>query len=494
MPGAALNAHAAMYRIAAALLVLFVSAVLVATIRSWMDWGGDDAMYIMNARTIALGQPYGVTAYIHNPLNAIHPAAPPPGLPLLLAPVYSVWGLDWVQFKLTCVVALCLFLAVFAAIAGERLSPVWALAVVAIAGLHPYTWQMKETIPPEFPFMFFAYAALWLGDRSITSNARAKRLYLSGAAICIAAAYLIRPIGIVLLPAIVLASLYQTRRLFNAGIAAAVIGFALAWGVERLVHPDLGTYMNYMQGFGLQSIGKNIKAYNIAFRHFLEDHTYARTLRGAALLTAVLAVIVTGFVVRVRARLSAFEWFTLGYAGLLLIYPINLEPDRYSYPLWPLMLIYAFAGCEWIGNRLGGWLRYVPAALLTGVLLVNYGIVYHRIVRHSGADRAEAKAINAAYDHMKRHLPADAVVIARQPTVVALLTNRRSAIWPAHCDDQQFRGYMQSIGAQYVLVDSDDDSAAGGQLDELGSFLSHNRQTLQLVYSHGPIQLYRVGS
>src|SRR6185295_9906242 len=102
---------------------------------------------------------------------------------------------------------------------------------------------------------------------------------------------------------------------------------------------DLGTYVGYLDAFGWQSLAANLKAYNVALRYFLEDHLYARKLPGIALAVFLCVVAVVGFIVRARHRLSAFEWFTLGYAALLLIYPVSIEPDRYSYPLWPLILL-----------------------------------------------------------------------------------------------------------------------------------------------------------
>jgi len=104
-----------------AALVAGVAVFLVSTLRKGHNWDGDYALYIMHAENIVAGRPYGATGYIFNPQNWIHPAAYPPGLPLLLAPVYRLAGLDLQRMKLVGVFSFALFLLVFARTATRHL-------------------------------------------------------------------------------------------------------------------------------------------------------------------------------------------------------------------------------------------------------------------------------------------------------------------------------------------------------------------------------------
>ena len=226
-----------------AALVAGVAVFLVSTLRKGHNWDGDYALYIMHAENIVAGRPYGATPYIFNPLNRIHPAAYPPGLPLLLAPVYRVAGVNLQRMKLVGVASFALFLFVFARTATHRLPTPLALALVATLGFHPWVWDFKDTVFSEFPFMFFCYATLALVD-GISEQPLSRRWAAMGAAaVTLALACLTRSIGLVLLPTILLVSWRATRRLVNSG-TLVVLTAVLLIVLVRLVFPqDAGTYV-----------------------------------------------------------------------------------------------------------------------------------------------------------------------------------------------------------------------------------------------------------
>src|SRR5262249_44525119 len=152
---------------------------------------------------------------------------------------------------------------------------------------------------------------------------------------------------------------------------------------------------------------------------------YWHTHGGRALVAAVSALVVLGLIVRLRTRPSVFEVFTVGYLALLLIYPVSLEPDRYSMPLWPLLLLYALAGCLFLGSYLKGYLRYAPATALCAVLVVDCFFTY-RVAIHRWEQPLAATAMHGQelFRAIREQLPGNAVVLAAKPSVIALFTDR----------------------------------------------------------------------
>jgi hypothetical protein len=75
--------------------------LLFINIRNDIDWGDDNAHYLLQAKYIAQGTPQANSQYIFNPdCPVLGPPAYPIGLPLLLSGVYYFMGLNFHAFSL----------------------------------------------------------------------------------------------------------------------------------------------------------------------------------------------------------------------------------------------------------------------------------------------------------------------------------------------------------------------------------------------------------
>ena len=476
-----------------AALVAGVAVFLVSTLRKGHNWDGDYALYIMHAENIVARRPYGVTGYIFNPQNWIHPASYPPGLPLLLAPVYRVAGVNLQRMKLVGVTSFALFLLVFARTATHRLPAPLALALVATLGFHPWVWDFKDTIFSEFPFMLFCYATLALVDGISEQPLNRRWAAISTASVTLALACLTRSIGLVLVPTILLVCWHGTRRLVNPGsliVLTAVLLIALA----RLVFPyDAGTYLKqFAEGSGTGLLD-GLRNYRGAVVWDLLGERSIRALGLRHLLTfAFMALMVAGFVARLRVRLTVFEVFFLLYWVALLAYPFQIEVSRYSLPVWPLMLLYGYAGAYEVGARAGAAWRIALPALVVGSLWGLYVAQYARAdfgpIPFSVTDARSLQVFNM----MKARLPADAVVLTRKPTIIALFTGRRAAIWPSPFRDEELWRYARQIGATYVLQGPLDYGVNGRKPDQFDAFLDRNQARLTLIFTNPWFRLYHI--
>ncbi|HEY9443071.1 MAG TPA: hypothetical protein VIQ25_07570 [Gemmatimonadales bacterium] len=469
-----------------------VAVFWIATLREGHNWDGDYALYIMHAENIAAGRPYGTTQYIFNPQNWIHPAAYPPGLPLLLAPVYRLAGLDLQRMKLVGVLSFALFLLVFARTARRRLPPPLAVALIATIGFHPWIWDFKDTIFSELPFMLFCYATLGLVDQMAEQPLKWNWAAISASAVGLAFACLTRSIGVALFPAILLVYWWTTRKLVNSG-TLIVLGGLLLIGLARLGFPyDAGTYVNqFAAGGGTPLLGA-LQNYAGAVR----DLIGARNVHGSglrmALTSGFLIVMLVGFVVRVRARLAVFEVFFLLYWVVLLTYPFQVEVSRYSLPVWPLMLLYAFAGAYELGTRAGAAARIAAPALLVAGLWMLQVVQYRRADFGPIPFSVTADHSREVFAVMKARLPPDAVVLTRKPTIIALFTGRRAAVWPAPFREARVWAYAHQIGATYVLQGPLDYGLNGSRPDDFDAFIERNQARLHPIFTNPWFRLYQM--
>jgi hypothetical protein len=124
-------------------------------------WGDDFAQYLMHARNLAEGRPYAATGYIYNPhYPQIGPPAYPPGTPVLLAPVWRLWGLNWTALKIVMIICLLIGLAGTAWYFRPWMPlPVRAL-LVALLGLNHFFLDQTNAIGSDLPFLMWLYLAL----------------------------------------------------------------------------------------------------------------------------------------------------------------------------------------------------------------------------------------------------------------------------------------------------------------------------------------------
>src|SRR4051812_42341810 len=146
--------------------VALVATVHLATLRPGHEWGDDFSLYVAHARNLAEGRPYADTGYLYNPnFPSLSPRTYPPVFPLLLAPVYAVFGLDLAAMKAFVVLLFTALLGLLAVILRRRLSAPYVVACLLLFGLNPYVWQHKDRLLSEVPFLLFAYLSLFLAEK-----------------------------------------------------------------------------------------------------------------------------------------------------------------------------------------------------------------------------------------------------------------------------------------------------------------------------------------
>jgi hypothetical protein len=488
------------YSILTAILITSIAIFFFSTLRDGHKWDGDEALYIMNARNIVERRPYGDVGFIPQ-RNVISPASYPPGLPLLLAPVYFFSGLDFQQMKKVCVASFILFLLIFARITRQSLPPAIALALIALVGLNPYFFShFKDTIRSEPPFLLFCYAALHLVDGLKYQHGSSKTWAIPAAGMALALAYSTRTIGIVLFPSIFLISLYKSRRLINPGTLVLAIGMSAIILMTFLFPSDPGSYMKlFADNFSIDALLKHVFAYKAAINNLLFAASLSQKTQSTPiflflllLLLSILLLVFWGFIVRIRAGLSIFEVFTVTYVVSMIIYPIDLEPSRYLAPLCPLLLFYAFYGAYTLGSSLGNTAQISLPAILFSTFAILYTINYANAdfgpIPSSMTDPSSHELFNA----IKSNLPVDAVLLARKPTIITLFTDRRAALSPASFTDDELWRYMHDIKASYIVQDLPEFGLPVDQPDEFNAFLDRNHAALSLIFSNRWFNMYRV--
>jgi hypothetical protein len=294
----------------------------------------DYAQYLLHARAIVEGRPYGDTGYLYSPLTPfVGPPLQPPGLPLTIAPLVWAFGTDSPVFRVAMLLSGLAFL-VLAAVALARTEGWYragfAAALTGIAVERAYATNVPMS---DLGFCALVWAVIVVADRPGRWSVW-RGVVVSG---LIAGALSYRTAGAPLLPAIFAYGFFRRRTVGLVPLAAAV-----AWGVVGLivlVTTPIGAaavrFAADARGISLLGMRFAVETYSLAsFQPLLYPFSNRTADLIYHIVTAPLALY--GLWRWARAHYTTFLFaVSVAYSLFLLIAPAFQA--RYLWPLFPLI-------------------------------------------------------------------------------------------------------------------------------------------------------------
>jgi hypothetical protein len=468
-----------------ALLVALAGTAYWLTLRPGQDWGSDFSQYIIHARNLATGRPYVESNYVVTfPKAGIHmPHIYPPVFPLVLAPVYRKFGLNYLALKLPGAAMFLVAAVVFYALARARgmnpLPAAFAMGAFTLSGL---VLAVKDLILSDSTYLVLSgltLLAMVLIDRNGWDDTKP----VPSAAILtflMVLSYGTRAVGLSLALAFALHEVLIKRRIrwFGAMVlgafAVSVVWFAGSVFGERSYgtefRPEIQAYMQNLTLY-LRSPGSLWMGAPRAVRYVLLS------------LTVVAAA--TAWLRRLSTGASAVEFY-LPAAILPLVLLSSGRSNRYFLPVAPLYFIYAMEGVAWLRER------YLPGRSSVEVCacaLLAMGSAFNLRGMEKGPYRqgVEQPSFIELSRFLRENVSENDLVISRHPRVVALHTDRRSAWYPEFSSDAEFDRYLADTGASYVLVYPQD------EMDRqwLAPHINAQANRFVAVFRNADFQLYR---
>lgn len=165
-------------------IVLSIGAVLFLVfnlfdLHAGLSRGGDASQYLTFAENIVSGRPYRFSVDLENKL------VPPPGFPVLLAPLIKVFGLNLKILKIPNLFYWLGFIAFLYPIFNRRIGRDFALLISLCLLAQPAFVFLKQGILTDIPFLFFLTMGLYfLSEYSLASgqdgNRRRDVLFYAG--------------------------------------------------------------------------------------------------------------------------------------------------------------------------------------------------------------------------------------------------------------------------------------------------------------------------
>ncbi len=427
-------------------MMLLSAAVAWAAIglhRTGHTWGDDFTLYLRQAGSLIDGNVGQVIADNHfNVANAAKPGFSPYvypwGFPMLLAPFYRLFGLDYAALKLVEVASLLGFLWGFHAVVRQRMTRWLALATVVFVGTSMAYLMHTDKLVSEFPYMAAVALTLWWLDRlrknqqPLDAATRRQLVILGLLAMCV---FNVRREGLAIVAAIAVAQLLDLRgRWRTADRAQILTPYAAFLGSVILLQLMLPSALApEYEGSGLHQTWSKLQG---PFRTAFANQLGFPDLAGVGLLLVFLMV-TAGVIIRLwKSPSTDAPLATFAVGSMVIVGMIPAVADRYLLAITPFAVYFAAQAVAAIplqrglpARHAGAWLATALLAATTFVHISELPSAVSDAQNFNDAGRVvdgpEAPYAQAAFNAIRTYTRQDDVVAFFKVRALTFYTDRR---------------------------------------------------------------------
>ncbi len=413
-------------KLALSVLILISGLLLFLEIKDGHSWDSDFAMYVGQAKGLIDG---GLKDLYFDNLftrtHSVHPFGPlfyPFGQPLLLAPIYGLFGLNFLAFKY--------YLALFAIgtipFLYRIISPLfknqgYTYALIACFFFNPDFIKGSDLVLSDYPYLFFSFWAL----SRFNSQSSSKDGIILG--VLIFFSYLIRDVGLLLIPSLMIFQLAHSdpssRFKLDLRKILPYATFITAFLVHLLVQIRFPSkhFERIWEGQGLESILGNILFYEDMVSSYLLTWD---TPAFSAFLPLFLLLLLGAW--SIKKRSAHLFIYCILITGVIIIWP-HKQGERFWYPTLPIFLLFIFKGIEVLSEKKEG-IKWVGVSFvgIWALIVLAKGTIDLNQRWNKDSNLAMDSEMNSHYEFIKENIPIEEPVVFFKPRVLRLFTERKS--------------------------------------------------------------------
>ncbi|MCB0689131.1 MAG: hypothetical protein KDC53_21485 [Saprospiraceae bacterium] len=442
------------------------------------------------------------------------------GLPMILAPIYKIWGLDIVKMKiLITAMGFSIFFLLYQLFKKQGFALATLLAIAGITA--PYVVVNARDIMTETPFLFWSVVALLLIIKyHESSRMNWKYYFLAFGAVIMT--YLTRAVGISMVLAMIVflfshvpwSMIYTSagrKKLFSTVEFKKFIYIML----PLLIGGVLWQIWQYSQGISQAGLLMNANlprqvednsqsAFGMIPQMLFRNETFrfqnfyssAKILPLNALYVLILIIILVGLINGFRQRnvIAFFVFFT----GMVIVFasatPQQMVIIRYFSVLLPFIIYFLFTGLvqslRYLFRKLKlvektPWLvRLVSVLILAQLFFVNLeGHSVNMTLSRVGNGPGYLDFVDVAR-WAKNNLPDDAYVVSVKPRLFYILSNKRgtrlSTLQEEYSKDYEDEklALFKRLGITHVVLDG----ISGATRENIFPIVQNHPEMFQTLY------------
>jgi hypothetical protein len=436
------------------LLILFSSLLVSFNWSNGTDWGDDFAAYILQAISIANGEVSKFISQnhftIHDSSYPVGPVTYPWGFPLLLFPVYEVFGLNFLSFKVVSLVFFIFFLLTLKLGFKRYLDYKEIVIFMAFFALNIEFINFADMVLSDIPFLFFSTLAIVLmsGKLALKSKKQAFIIFTS-LGIVIACAVMIRTNGILLLityifiltitffgerfsqfkiyfcdPFKELAKISNTFK-WMCRITPVLIILTIVVIANQILPDKQKSHLDFLTNVSINSIIDNTRYYAFLPASFFSP----KDSLGKAIYLVTFIFFIIGIKDKWKSTMVFIIYMVLTLS-LYLIWPPR-QGLRFLYPVMPFYVFYFLIGIR----KLSKLSKYTSTSIIFSSLIIIVVLIPTAItsIAHRALWRDIEGPLTSQSQEMFKFITEktykDEVVVFFKPRAMRLFTGRDSLVY-----------------------------------------------------------------
>jgi hypothetical protein len=412
-------------------ILLFFSSILVFTlglccIDTGHNWSDDFALYISQTQALLEGNTKDLLkanyfamehSYAH-----VGPYLYPNGFPILLVPIYAVFGLNFWVLKVYCLLFFVASIVVIYRIFRQLNCTVnQALSITLLVAFNYHFIRFSDHILSDLPFFFFSLLSYY----QIQKQPSKKPLEAFFLGILIFFSYNIRDLGIILLPCLLVYQWQGYKQGKKVSFLVALLpyfAFIFLWIIRWSYSPSISSkQLSLLSETSLEVVLNNVYYYALLIgNYFLISRGIPLGIQG---LVSTLFISLLAFGIYKKGRQQPALLVYLGATmGIYLIW-ISFQGMRFLFSVLPFLVYFIIEGIKGlpISFRLQ---RFLVLGLILSSLAQSLFISYY--YWKTNTNEAYSSEMQNIYHYIQKETPSEALIVFQKPRALRLFTNRNS--------------------------------------------------------------------